>query len=99
MIKLKIIDNPIIYELVEKLKKGIDNLNIEKIDTAKNELSKLKYDLELDENELPKEFDEYIVSYKKFKNLQLDNNDLSTFINKAIKNKNDILVFLGEEYE
>lgn len=99
MIKLKIVDNSNIYKLIENLKKAIDELDIKKIDSSKRELSKLKYDLELDNNKLLKEFNEYIISYKKLKNLQLNNDTLQDFINQAIKHKRDILIFLGEEDE
>lgn len=97
MVKLKIIDDEIIYQLVKELEEAINELNIKKIDEKKEELLKLNYDVEIDENELPDEFDNYIISFKKLPNVE--NKELNNLIQKAINEKKDILMMLGEDYD
>ena len=97
MVKLKIIDDEIIYQIVKELEEAINELDIKKIDEKKEKLLKLNYDLEIDENELPDEFDNYIVSFEKLSNVE--NKQLNNLIQKAISEKKDIVMMLGEEYD
>ena len=97
MVKLKIIDDEIIYQLVKELEEAINKLNIKKIDEKKEELLKLNYDVEIDENELSDEFDSYIIPFDKLSNVE--NKQLNNLIQKAINEKKDILMMLGEDYD
>jgi len=82
---------------IKELREAVKNLDIEKIDFLKSNLLKNKFDLILDEKELPKEFDDYLVSYKNLE--EVYSNKINSLIKKAKKEKKDILVLWGNYEE
>ena len=88
---LKLLDSE--KELIENLKKAVNSLDLEEIDNLKQIVLKRDFDLILNEKELPEEFNDYILSYKK---LDLKYNEkLNDLIKKAKKEKKDILAIWG----
>jgi len=77
---------------IKELKKAIKDLDIKKIDLLKSKLLKSDFDLIIDETQLPKEFNDYIMPYTKLKDYD---GRIGELVKKAKKEKRDILVLWG----
>jgi len=77
---------------IKELKKAIKDLHIKRIDFLKSKLLKNDFDLVIDEKELPKEFNDYIMPYDQLREYE---GKIGELVKKAKKEKKDILALWG----
>ncbi len=98
-VKLKIIDTDEIYKTVDQLREAIGKLDVEDIDNANKELRKLQYDALMDEQDLPDEFNDYVITLEQLQKVFTKNKELQELMDKAIEQSKNVLMILDEDYE